>query len=72
MTDRGYRAVRRSPSSSLDVAAFDFGKWEGCVENVEASGIEFLSRAHLQVHDLDWHAKLHESWVEIKGTYIDG
>ena len=48
------------------MAAFDFGKWEGCVENVEASGIEFLSRAHLQAHDPDWHAKLHEAWVEIK------
>lgn len=66
LTDSGYRAVRRSPSSSLDVAAFDFGDWEGCVETVEASGIEFLSRAYLQEHDPDWHAKLHEAWVEIK------
>ena len=66
LTDNGYRAVRRSPSSSLDVAAFDFGKWEGCVEKVEASGIEFLSRAHLQEHDPAWHTKLYEAWVEIK------
>ena len=66
LTDNGYRAVRRSPSSSLDVTAFDFGKWEGCVENVEASGIVFLSRAYLQEHDPDWHAKLYEAWVEIK------
>ncbi len=66
LTGHGYRAVRRSPSSSLDVSAFDFGEWEGCVENVEASGIEFLSRAYLQAHDPDWHAKLYEAWVEIK------
>ncbi len=66
LTANGYRAVRRSPSSSLDVATFDFGKWAGCVENVEASGIEFFSRAYLQEHDPDWHAKLHEAWVEIK------
>ncbi|MYA03295.1 MAG: GNAT family N-acetyltransferase [Caldilineaceae bacterium SB0664_bin_22] len=66
LTDNGYRTVRRSPSSSLDVAAFDFGKWGGCVENVEASGIVFLSRAYLQKHDPDWHAKLYGAWVEIK------
>ena len=66
LTDNGYQAMRRSPSSSLDVAAFDFRKWEGCVENVEASGIEFLARAYLQEHDPDWHAKLYAAWVEIK------
>ena len=70
LTANGYRAVRRSPSSSLDVATFDFGKWAGCVENVETSGIEFFSRAYLLEHDPDWHAKLHEAWVEINGTYI--
>ncbi len=66
LTDNGYQAVRRSLSSSLDVAAFDFRKREGCVENVEASGIEFLVRAYLQEHDPDWHAKLYAAWVEIK------
>ena len=66
LTGHGYRAVRRSPASSLDVASFDFERWEGCVERVEDSGIEFLSRAYLQGHDPDWHAKLHEAWVDIK------
>jgi hypothetical protein len=66
LTDNGYRAVRRSPSSSLDVAIFDFGKWGGFIENVEASGVEFLSRTCLQEQDPDWHAMLYGAWVEIR------
>ena len=65
LTGNGYTAVMRYPSSSLDVDSFDFSLWEGCVEQVEASGIEFHSLACLQQHDPDWHAKLHEAWVEI-------
>ena len=47
LTDNGSRIVRQSPSSPLVLTACDFGKWEGGIENVEASGIEFLSRAYL-------------------------
>lgn len=65
LIDNGYAAVMRYPSSSLDVATFDFGAWEGYVEKVESAGIEFHTLAHLQEHDPDWHAKLHEAWVEI-------
>ena len=65
LIDNGYAAVMRYPSSSLDVATFDFGAWEGFVEKVESSGIEFHTLTYLQEHDPDWHAKLHEAWVEI-------
>ena len=65
LADNGYTAVMRHPSSSLDVASFDFGSWEGHIEQVEASGIGLYSLAYLQEHDPDWHAKLHEAWVEI-------
>jgi len=65
LTDNGYAAVMRYPSSSLDIATFDFGEWEDHVERVESSGIEFHTLAHLQEHDPDWHAKLHEAWVEV-------
>ena len=65
LANSGYTAVMRYPSSSLDVASFDFGLWEGRIDQVEASGIEFHSLAYLQEHDPDWHAKLHETWVEI-------
>ena len=64
----GQRLSEREAVSVFDIglATFNFGKWAGCIKNVEASGIEFLSRAFLQEHDPNWRANLYEVRVEIK------
>ncbi len=64
----GYICKMRMPLSTLDIAGFDFGPWQGYVERVEATGIVFHTLAYLKAHDPHWHPKLFKAWAEI---YLD-
>ncbi|MCB9147938.1 MAG: GNAT family N-acetyltransferase [Caldilineaceae bacterium] len=58
LTDYGFEQVMRSPSSFVDVAAFDMAPFQGVLDQVAADGIEIYSVAELQKMDVDWMRKL--------------
>lgn len=66
LQEHQYYSTMRYPTSTLEVASFDFAPFAGYVERVEKSGIAFCSLAHLQKHDPDWKSKLYEIWKEIE------
>ncbi len=66
LQENHYYSTMRYPSSTLEVASFDFAPFAGYVERVERSGIAFHALAHLQRQDPDWKAKLYAIWKEIE------
>ncbi|MEZ4712691.1 MAG: GNAT family N-acetyltransferase [Caldilineaceae bacterium] len=58
LTSYGFEQVMRSPSSYLDVPAFDPAPFQDVLDRVAADGIEVYSVAELQKRDSDWMRKL--------------
>lgn len=63
--DRGFAEVMRSWESRLDVPSFDFSRFEGAVERVEAQGIRLASLQELRDEDPDCSRKLFDLHQEI-------
>lgn len=59
LQSRGFRAVRRSPRSSLDVTSFDLNAYDGLLERLAAKNVVINTLADLQKRDLLWKKKLH-------------
>ena len=59
-TDRGFEAVMRENTSTLDVTDYDFTPFAGLPEQVTASGIEILTLPEVQERDPDWMQKFYD------------
>lgn len=63
LTKRGFEQTMRYPVSHLNPQTFDFSKFDGVEERVQASGIEIVNVPDLPARDPDW--KRH--WYELEG-----
>lgn len=55
---RGFVAFMRYPLSILDIARFDFGRFQGLERRLEQEGIRILPLSRLQKQHPDWKEKL--------------
>jgi len=63
---RGFKQTMRCPVSQLDVTDYDFARFDGLPETVQAAGIEIVTLPDWQKRDVDWMQKLYDASNEIE------